>query len=87
MVKHYDQVSVAVILPLSRSLLCTVNSGNAAAKIQRVVVLTAMELAAYLGYAATRKVQIPWKTKKNLSTNISRSFYSVSRKEKLRTQY
>ena len=39
--------------------------------MQRVVVLTAIELAAYLGYAATRNVQIPWNTKKKLFiTNV-----------------
>ena len=41
-------------------------SGKAAAKIQRVVVLTAIALAAYLGYAAIRNVQIPWNKKKTL---------------------
>ena len=30
------------------------------------MVFTAMTLAAYLGYAATRNVQIPWKRKKKL---------------------
>ena len=47
------------------------NSGKAAAKRERVVVLTAIALAAYLGYAATRNVQIPWNAKKKLLNTVS----------------
>lgn len=50
----------------TKNLLWTVNSGKAAAKRQRVVVLTAIALAAYLGYAAIKNVHMPWYTKKIL---------------------
>lgn len=47
------------------------NSGKTAPKLDRIKLLAAKALAAYMGYASTRKVKIPEYTKIVLMTLVS----------------
>jgi hypothetical protein len=54
------------IVGIFPSLLCTPNNGNTAAKLLRRNAFAANALAAYRGYASTKKVMMPWNTRNTL---------------------